>query len=459
MKRSFPKKPSSSPPSSLPRPLVPGAPRPVSAKAPKRRRFGPPPLDQSQLRVREFERIWKELFTTPAHLDSAISRAPRELKPWLATVLPVLLRRPITLLRDLGIPVPQGAPWSLGTSKLLDFRPVHLAISDLAQLEGEELSAALGETGSAGDFPDWFLEEAGAGAAERLAPILSSDPPVSLRLNSLKMDRTVFLQKLPELLGETSPAISPSSVPFGVRLDRYAPVLNTSLFKEGCFEIQDEGSQLMSLFALWPETFQAALAQSPGPPPADSPTPTIPVQPNLNRIVIDACAGAGGKTLAMADALKGKGRVYAYDTSAKKLQALKLRARRSGLNNIQTLTVEENNERAAFEKFLGTADVVLVDAPCSGWGVLRRNPDIKWRQKSVERDRMAALQLRILDTYLPLVKRGGVLVYGVCTFREEETEKTVSTFLASHPNLTHLAKGFFGPGASDGFYMAALRVS
>jgi 16S rRNA (cytosine967-C5)-methyltransferase len=159
----------------------------------------------------------------------------------------------------------------------------------------------------------------------------------------------------------------------------------------------------------------------------------------------------------LADALKGRGRVYAYDTAAKKLQALRRRAVRAKLNNIQAVALEEGAEEKTVSRFRGSADVVLVDAPCSGWGVLRRNPDIKWRQERESLDRMPQIQKRLLGTYSQLVKPGGTLVFGVCTFRRVETTDIVDSFLREFPEFEKLQGGYLGPGSSDGFFMQAFR--
>jgi 16S rRNA (cytosine967-C5)-methyltransferase len=172
--------------------------------------------------------------------------------------------------------------------------------------------------------------------------------------------------------------------------------------------------------------------------------------------VIDTCAGAGGKSLALADALKGKGRIYAYDTSAVKLQALRRRATRAGVNNIQTTPVRDGSESEVVDKFKAKANVVLVDAPCSGWGVLRRNPDIKWRQQKDVLLRMPQIQLRLLSVYSDLVASGGRLVFGVCTFRPAETTEVVEKFLAEHPEFKAVEGGYMGPGPCDGFFMQAM---
>jgi 16S rRNA (cytosine967-C5)-methyltransferase len=161
----------------------------------------------------------------------------------------------------------------------------------------------------------------------------------------------------------------------------------------------------------------------------------------------------------LGDLVKGKGRIIAYDTSEKKLQALRRRATHAGLNNIQAVPLKNENEEAVVGQFKETADLVLVDAPCSGWGVLRRNPDIKWRQESEILKRMPEIQFRLLSVYSQLVKPGGRLVFGVCTFRKEETQGVIERFLKAHPEFQGREGGYLGPGPCDGFYMHAFVKS
>jgi 16S rRNA (cytosine967-C5)-methyltransferase len=244
--------------------------------------------------------------------------------------------------------------------------------------------------------------------------------------------------------------------PVGVRLGGYVSIGESTPFKEGWCEIQDEGSQFMALFAIWPEIYGEYLQERPG----DSLEATIPEPPrgrSLGYHVIDTCAGAGGKSLAMADFLEGRGRVFSYDISEVKLRALKKRAKRAQIQNIQTLQVQDGQEEMIGEKFRGSADRVLVDAPCTGWGVLRRNPDIKWRQSESELLRLPTLQRRILSGYSSLVRKGGFLTYGVCTFRRAETLDVVEHFLLRHSEFRLIKQGFLGPTSSDGFFMAAFQ--
>jgi 16S rRNA C967 or C1407 C5-methylase (RsmB/RsmF family) len=407
--------------------------------------------------LKSFQKVWSDLFMTPVHLDSALSKQPKNVKGILAQILPTILLKPVSQAQALGIGLPPEEPWALGGPKLANWRPAGLMAERLheALTARPSMPQAIPE-----DFPPRFRKEWeqdwGSAGAEELARALSSPPPLSLRASrSTGAERLkVSLEeggKLP-VRAETSRV----SV-LGLRLAGYVPILGTKSFERGEFEIQDEGSQVMALFALWPETFAGVLQPAPGPAGAQDTMPVLPSVPTKSWTVIDACAGAGGKTLAMADALGGKGRVFAYDTSLKKLQALKRRASRAGLRNIHTLAVEEGKEATALKKFHGTADSVLVDAPCSGWGVLRRNPDIKWRQPADTLTRMPALQQRILKQYSVLVAPGGWLVYGVCTFRKAETTEVTRLFLEENQDFDAGPGGYLGPDPCDGFYMQAFR--
>jgi 16S rRNA (cytosine967-C5)-methyltransferase len=136
---------------------------------------------------------------------------------------------------------------------------------------------------------------------------------------------------------------------------------------------------------------------------------------------------------------------------------LRRRATRAGLNNIQTVPIKNEAEAEVIDKFKATANVVLVDAPCSGWGVLRRNPDIKWRQQRDILGKMPVIQLRLLSAYSRLVAPGGRLVFGVCTFRKDETIGVIEKFLALNPDFKLGDGGFLGPGPCDGFFMQSME--
>lgn len=404
------------------------------------------------------EEIWELLFTSPVHLDSALSKTPKHLKSLLAQLVPPILMKPASLGEALGVGMAPDEPWSLNPDKLSRWRN--------ARLIAERLYESLPQGGvrvdaQPSDFPPFIVEELesawGRKRALELIAALGQEAPLGLR-SSRKVGAAKLIDHLNRNLKIGVRATASELSPTGVRLDGYAPVMQGELFEGGGYEIQDEGSQVMAYFALWPELFAHLLqkepggkAAKPGAKPAELPIDVPPIT------VVDACAGAGGKSLAMADALKGKGRVFAYDTSAKKLQALKRRATRAGVNNIQAVTVERGNENKVVDQFKRRAQVVLVDAPCSGWGVLRRNPDIKWRTRPESLQELPELQLRILKQYSELVAPGGRLVFGVCTFRKQETTELVQAFLKEAKDFELREGGYLGPGPTDGFFMQAFE--
>lgn len=408
-----------------------------------------------------FDRLWQSLFQEPVHLDSLLAKQSPKLKSILAQIAPSILLRPCSQAESLGVGVSPGEPWSLSPEKLAVWRAAHLMAERIyLGMSGKAKSS----TGSKEDFPPHLIEEwiqsFGEQTAEELIQILTQEPPLSLRA-SRKIGAEALLKGLSK--GDQLPVrIERSDVsPMGVRLSGYVPVMGTEWYERGEFEIQDEGSQFMAFFALWPELFGPLLQTKPGKVLQkvekvcrfeDLPSEDLP-----GWTVVDACAGAGGKSLALADAMKGRGRIYAYDISLKKLQALRRRATRGSYTNIQTVAVTEGKESETIKKFRRRADVVLVDAPCTGWGVLRRNPDIKWRQTSDVLQKMPQIQSRILSEYSELVAPGGRLVFGVCTFRTSETVDQVKEFLSRHSDFIAGPGGYLGPGPCDGFFMQAFE--
>jgi 16S rRNA (cytosine967-C5)-methyltransferase len=300
-----------------------------------------------------------------------------------------------------------------------------------------------------------WASEWGEKSADDLSRVLASDPPLFVRASG-RTGTERLLSALSDQLELPEGTALSLYVPTAICLPSYAPVLRTSLHQDGVLEIQDEGSQLIAHFALWPKEFEGRLSQHPGAQASDGP---IQALPSRAKVVIDACAGAGGKTLALADLMAGKGRTYAYDVSDKNLQALRRRAKKARLNSVQTLLLNEGSEADSIKKFRETADLVLVDAPCSGFGILRRSPDIKWKSKPGQFGRLPDLQLRLLETYSSLVKPGGSLVYSLCTFRRVETHAVVDEFLKRRPEFKKSIGGHFGPnlGGADGFFMQELR--
>jgi 16S rRNA (cytosine967-C5)-methyltransferase len=252
------------------------------------------------------------------------------------------------------------------------------------------------------NVPDWLWErlaqQLGAEEALQLAAALNQPAPVDLRVNTVKTTRE---QLCDELVHAGYPSEPTPYSPLGLRRRDRKPLFGTAAFQEGRFELQDEGSQLLSLL----------------------------VEARPGDRVADFCAGGGGKTLHLGALMQNKGTLYAFDVHAKRLDALKPRLRRAGLDNVRVQLL--NSERDPHVKRLrGTIDRVLVDAPCSGTGTLRRNPDLKWRD--VDLAAIVARQRAILDAAATLVKPGGRLVYATCSLLREENEDVVDAFLAGH---------------------------
>ena len=255
------------------------------------------------------------------------------------------------------------------------------------------------------DLPDWLTERLLASYDEaavlQLAYSLNRPAPLDLRVNVLKGDRDAVLAKLNED-GFAAEACTMS--PQGIRLAGKPALQKYPLFLEGGFEVQDEGSQLLGLL----------------------------VQPKRSELVVDFCAGAGGKTLQLGAMMRSTGRLYAFDVSEKRLAKLKPRLARSGLSNVHPVLIAHEND-AKVKRLAGKADRVLVDAPCSGLGTLRRNPDLKWRQTPESVDEMVLKQSSILAAAARLVRPGGRLVYATCSLLAEENDAVVDAFLAANP--------------------------
>jgi 16S rRNA (cytosine967-C5)-methyltransferase len=255
------------------------------------------------------------------------------------------------------------------------------------------------------NLPDWLAErlelQIGAEAMLALAESLNRPAPVDLRINTFKGDRETVRERL---ASEGHPAEPTPYAPDGLRRLERTPLFRTQCFRDGLFEIQDEGSQLISLL----------------------------LEPRRYEMVVDFCAGAGGKTLHLGALMANTGTLYAFDTSAARLERLKPRLRRSGLQNVRSVLIAHERD-ARVVRLQGKIDRVLVDAPCSGTGTLRRNPDIKWRP--IDLERLVAEQQRILTAAATLVKPGGRLVYATCSLLREENDGVTGTFLAAHPQF------------------------
>ena len=258
------------------------------------------------------------------------------------------------------------------------------------------------------NLPQWLYEKLVARDGEEntllLAEALNTPAPLDLRVNSVKATREDVIATLAEapILCEPTPY-----APLGLRIIKKPNIQNLSVFKTGAIEVQDEGSQLLAQI----------------------------VGAKRGEMVVDFCAGAGGKTLALGATMRNTGRLYAFDVSEKRLAKLKPRMARSGLSNIHPVLIAHEND-AKVKRLAGKIDRVLVDAPCSGLGTLRRNPDVKWRQTPEAIVEMNAKQTAILSSAARLVKSGGRLVYGTCSLLDEENEAIATQFLATHEHFS-----------------------
>jgi len=272
-----------------------------------------------------------------------------------------------------------------------------------------EPSDPLDALAAATSLPRWLAklwsEQLGEEKTRSLADALNQRAPLTIRTNSLKTTRDALAAALAAEGARVEPTrYSPHGLTFTSRTNVFA----LAAFKQGLFEVQDEGSQLIA----------EACNARPG------------------QIVVDACAGAGGKSLALAASMQNKGRLVACDRDGRRLDELRLRSRRASVHNWEARTVPEGSTgERRIDDLRGMADVVLVDAPCSGLGSLRRNPDARWRLTAEEVATFPTRQREILARYADLVRPGGLLVYATCSINRAENEDVGSAFLAAHPGF------------------------
>ncbi len=258
------------------------------------------------------------------------------------------------------------------------------------------------------ELPDWVLARLSPWMSEEeimhLALSLQHAAPLDLRVNTIKAKREAVLQAFAQ---EGIDALPTAISPMGVRL-KGKPALNKhALFLNGSIEIQDEGSQVLGLL----------------------------MEAKRGEMVADFCAGAGGKTLLLGAQMASTGRLYAFDVSEKRLANLSPRLKRSGLSNVMAQRIESEND-TRIKRLAGKLDRVLVDAPCTGLGTLRRNPDLKYRQSEKGLGELNVKQAAILASAGRLVKPGGRLVYATCSFLREENEDIIAAFLTANPHFT-----------------------
>ena len=260
------------------------------------------------------------------------------------------------------------------------------------------------------ELPDWVYERLSARMPEsdilELSHALQQPAPLDLRVNTYRSDRRTVLDAL------RASGIEARETPYspaGLRVEGRPAINKHPLFLDGTIEVQDEGSQLIGYL----------------------------LAPKRRELVVDFCAGAGGKSLMLGAMMHSQGRVYAFDVSPARLARLQPRLRRSGLSNLQPYPIRDEHDTKV-KRLAGKIDRVLVDAPCSGLGTLRRNPDLKWRQSPAAVEEMRAKQAAILGAASRLVKPGGRLVYATCSLLAEENEDIADAFLRENPAFVEL---------------------
>jgi 16S rRNA (cytosine967-C5)-methyltransferase len=257
------------------------------------------------------------------------------------------------------------------------------------------------------DLPAWFWDKLviqyGTEEALSIARSMHHQASLDLRVNILKATREDVIAKFESEKTEVKPT---PYAPYGLRMPQKMTISKHPFFTDGKIEVQDEGSQLLAQL----------------------------VAPRRGEMIADFCAGAGGKSLAIGALMRNSGRIYAFDVSEKRLQNLGVRLKRSGLSNLHSQVISSEADpklKRLFAKF----DRVLVDAPCSGLGTLRRNPDLKWRQQPKDVEELTMKQTNILARASKLVKPGGRLIYATCSLLRDENEEIAEAFLQANPDF------------------------
>jgi 16S rRNA (cytosine967-C5)-methyltransferase len=261
-------------------------------------------------------------------------------------------------------------------------------------------------------LPDWlsrrFISQFGDDA-DALAKSLNERAPLTIRANRVLTTREALAEKLKAENVDTVPTRFAAD---GLTLETRVNVFGLQAFKDGLFEVQDEASQLVAELCV----------------------------PPVRGTVVDACAGAGGKTLALGALMEGKGRLIALDIGGKKLEELRRRARRAGIHNVQAIEIDETSWPDEVLALAGKIDRVLVDAPCSGIGALRRNPEARWRLAESDLARLRTQQESLFARALELIGPGGRVIYATCTVLDEENEQVVQSVLARQKHAAELER-------------------
>jgi 16S rRNA (cytosine967-C5)-methyltransferase len=326
------------------------------------------------------------------------------------TVYAALRRR-----RFLEAVTPTASPREIALAALVKVQGVGLSQIESSLHEGEKAWLLGLKTGNPddhslgvrADLPDWIVERLRGQMNDdeilELGRGMQQQAPLDLRVNTMKAPREAVLERL---AFDELEAVPGRYSPMAVRLTEKPALNKHPMFLDGAVEVQDEGSQILGML----------------------------MEPRRGEMVVDFCAGAGGKTLQLGAAMNSQGRLYAFDISDARLTNLAPRLKRSGLSNVFPQRIANEND-AKVKRLRGKIDRVLVDAPCTGLGTLRRNPDLKSRQTEEGLAELNAKQRSILEAAASLLKPGGRLVYGTCSLLREENEAIVEAFLGAHPDF------------------------
>ncbi len=369
--------------------------------------------------VYEIVRWWRR-YGHAVGLDTEDKSRPLELKDIWKALGAHLIEKSVRLNHPPSLP-----PWD--EFKGIDATQVANRLSDLDPVRDRAITESI---------PDWIdkLGEAEIGAAKwpSILHALNTLAPVVLRANTLKCSREQLIARLKDENGINSQAAFKTD--HGIVLAERKNVFTTDAFKDGWFEVQDGASQQIAKI----------LDAKPG------------------ERVIDACAGAGGKTLAIGAMMKNKGRLLSLDIEEKKLQELRRRVARAGVDTCEAKIIDSAK---VIKRLEGTADKVLLDVPCTGLGVVRRNPDKKWKLKPDDLERLIGIQAQILDEYSLMAKVGGTVVYATCSCLPSENRGQIDAFFDRRksrpdaPKFELVSDRNFAPGEDnyDGFYAAVLK--
>jgi len=374
------------------------------------------PVILNILRIGLYQIIYMDRIPNSAAVDTSVKLAKSVAAHWVAGFVNAVLRSASTKLD--GVPYPDKQKDSVSA----------LAIEK--------------------SFPAWLLKRwinrYGFNETDALCDVVNSIPPISLRTNTLKTTRNALMQFLEAHVEQMAPS---DYAPDGISIfNPKTPIAQFEAFKKGWFQVQDEAAQLVALL----------------------------LDPLPGETILDACAGLGGKTGHIAQQMNNQGTLVAMDIDAEKLARLEIQMQRLGVTIVSSC--HHNLDESPKNTDGGSYDRILLDAPCTGLGVLRRNPDIKWNTSKKNLKRFADRQLKFLDNLAPLVKVGGVLAYAVCSVEPEENEAVIDTFLGNNPGYAidrglgklpqeicsrveneAFIKTYPHYGNMDGFFMARLK--